>query len=251
MPRWLILLAWTWRFPPKFFVSPIRHSTIFPDRSLRSIRLYQSWAVRNLALSFSFLSMKGGKKTRFNFNQFWERSLAGAAAAKLIAEQFPDIDIDELFVSGLLQNIGHLIFSCTIPDKYEEILCNTSDLTEIDAENAEKALVGITHSHAGYEVAKNWGLPELHLDVIRFHHSPTAYVGNDEQIIRIIKIVFLSGTLASIFYDSKPEIAHKQFRKEAISLFLVENKITDDEESYRESFTEITYRIQTGRAVAT
>lgn len=181
----------------------------------QAVSILGAKAVRNLVLSFSFLSMKGGKKTRFNFNQFWERSLAGAAAAKLIAEQFPDIDIDELFVSGLLQNIGHLIFACTIPDKYEEILCNTSDLTEIDDENAEKALVGITHSHAGYEVAKNWGLPELHLDVIRFHHSPTAYVGNDEQVIRIIKIIFLSGTLASIFYDSKPEIAHKQFRKEA------------------------------------
>ena len=175
-------------------------------------------AVRNLVLSFSFLSMKGGKKTHFDFTRFWERSLAGGAAAKLIAEKVPGIDIEELFVGGILQNIGHLVFACTIPNKHEELLGNASDQEEMDEESVENNLIGITHSRAGYEVAKLWGLPELHLDTIRFHHNPADFIGEDEQRTRIIKIVNLSDTLTSIFYASKPELAHKQFRKDAKKL---------------------------------
>ena len=181
----------------------------------QAVSILGAKAVRNLVLSFSFLSMQGGKKTHFDFTRFWERSLTGAAAAKLIAEKLPGIDIEEIFVGGLLQNIGHLVFACTIPDKHEELLGSTSDQEEIDEEHAEKNLIGITHSRAGYEVAKLWGLPDLHLDTIRFHHSPSKFIGDDEQRSRNIKIVYLSDVLASIFYASKPEIAHKQFRKEA------------------------------------
>ena len=40
-------------------------------------------AVRSLVLSFSFLSMKGQKRSQlFDFDQFWERSLIGAAASR-------------------------------------------------------------------------------------------------------------------------------------------------------------------------
>ena len=42
-------------------------------------------AVRSLVLSFSFLTIKSGKKSsQFNFEKFWEQSLASAVASRLI-----------------------------------------------------------------------------------------------------------------------------------------------------------------------
>ncbi len=80
-------------------------------------------AVRSLVLSFTFLTM--GNKAEcglFDLAQFWERSLVGAAAARLIAEQTGQADPEELFTVGLLQNIGHLVFALTLPARYDQLL---------------------------------------------------------------------------------------------------------------------------------
>ncbi len=176
--------------------------------------------VRSLVLSFSFLSLRNGKNANFDYSGFWERSLAGAAAAKVIAAQLPNIDSEELFTIGLLQNIGHLVFATTLPAEYEKMQDNASDCIEVlDEEITEKTQLGITHSAAGYEVARRWGLPDLYLQAIRFHHNPTAYEGADKNVAQTIKIVFLADLIVSIFYSSTPELAHKRFRKEAKELF--------------------------------
>ena len=58
-------------------------------------------AVRSLVLSFSFLTMRGGKvETRFDFEKFWEKSLASAVTAKLILEHVKGVEAEEVFVSG-------------------------------------------------------------------------------------------------------------------------------------------------------
>lgn len=176
--------------------------------------------VRSLVLSFSFLSLRNEKNANFDYPGFWERSLAGAAAAKVIAEQLPEIDSDELFTIGLLQNVGYLVFASTLPDQYEKMHCNASaSLAVGDEEITEEAQLGITHSAAGFEVARRWGLPDLYLQAIHWHHNPSAYAGTNKHVAQTIKIVFLADLIVSIFYSATPELAHKRFRKEAKELF--------------------------------
>jgi diguanylate cyclase (GGDEF)-like protein len=175
--------------------------------------------IRNLLLSFSFLSLREKKNLQFDFSRFWECSLARAAAAKVIAGQLPDTDKEEHFIAGLLQNIGQLIFACTIPGKYEKILHDTANSQDaIDQEHVEQRQLGITHSEAGYEVARKWGLPDMLLHAIRFHHTPIAYEGEDKQLARTLKIVFLADLVADIFYSATPERAHARFLEKAMEL---------------------------------
>lgn len=177
-------------------------------------------AVRSLVLSFSLLTLKGHKKTRFDYTRFWEQALAGAAAARVIANQLPGTDKEEIFISGLLQDIGQLIFASTIPEAYEDVLAaQANHRKDLGMEKLEQEKLGITHSQAGYEVAKKWGLPELHLQAIRYHHDPSQYPGKDEQIAATIKIVSLAGLLGAIFYSPTPEEMHRQFRSRSKELF--------------------------------
>jgi diguanylate cyclase (GGDEF)-like protein len=87
----------------------------------RAVPVLGSNAVRNLVLSFSLLSMQGDGGGRFNYSRFWERSLTTAAGAMVIARQLSAIDKEEVFIAGLLQNIGQLIFATTVPDKLDTI----------------------------------------------------------------------------------------------------------------------------------
>ncbi|MBU1139928.1 MAG: GGDEF domain-containing protein [Proteobacteria bacterium] len=181
-------------------------------------------AVRSLVLSFSFLSIKAGKKRgHFNFETFWKHSLAGAVASKLILGQVKGADTEEVFVCGLLQNLGELILARTFAEEYEEVLKKVED-GQYDHLNAEEEVFGTFHSTIGYEVAKNWGFPEVLLLPILYHHEPTLYKGGNPKIDATTKALYLSDLLINILYSNKPEEFHKRFNKEAKTLLGLKNK---------------------------
>jgi len=184
-------------------------------------------AVRSLVLSFSFLSMgKRQKNSRFDFEQFWERSLVEAAAAKLILEQVTNSDAEEAFTSGLLQNVGQLVLATTLPQKYNQVLEQRSGGTpagatagpKIGESQLELEIFGMTHAEVGYEAAKAWGLPENLLLPIKYHHLPHEYQGGNQRHKQTIYAAYLANLLAELFYSETPEQYHKQFRNEAKQL---------------------------------
>lgn len=175
-------------------------------------------AVRSLVLSFSFLTMKGGQsRTRFNFKKFWEKSLASAVAAKLILEQAEGTDTEQVFISGLLQNLGELVLAKTLPEEYEKVL-SAIDQDQHDTLAMEETVFGLNHTYVGTEVAKKWGFPEALIAPIEFHHSPENYTLNNEAVRATIRAVYLSDSLVNILFSDKPEIFHKRFRKQAHEL---------------------------------
>lgn len=180
-------------------------------------------AVRSLVLSFSFLSMRRGKyKTTFNFEKFWERALASGVAAKLILEKVKDADTEEIFISGLLQNLGELILARTLPENYDEVIRAVEEQGK-DSIAAEKELLGVEHAYIGYEVARHWGFPEVLLLPILHHHEPEAYTGDSKKIRQTVIAVYLSHLLTNILYSDSPENYHKIFRSEAGRLLHLDN----------------------------
>ena len=114
-------------------------------------------AVRSLVLSFSFLSMKkGSTKTEFEFEKFWEKSFGAAVAAKLILEQVKDTDTEEIFVTGLLQNLGELVMARTFPAQYDTVLQTIQD-EKRGSTDVEESILGANHCFIGAEVAKKMG----------------------------------------------------------------------------------------------
>lgn len=185
-------------------------------------------AVRSLVLSFSFLSIKSSKKNgQFNFKEFWEHSLASAVASRLILEKVKGADTEEIFISGLLQNLGELIFACTFQEEYEEVLKSISE-NQHDSITIEKSVFGESHCFVGHEVAKKWGFPDILLTPILYHHNPTEYTGENKQIAQTTKAVYLSDLLINIMYSDKPDEFHKQFNKEAKKLLDLDSDDIDD-----------------------
>ena len=194
-------------------------------------------AVRSLVLSFSFLSMKGGKqKSQFDFNTFWKHSLARAVASKLILERVEGADTEEIFICGLLQNLGQLILARTFQDDYETVLKKIAE-GQYDPLTAEEEQFGTGHDMIGYEVAKSWGFPDVLLLPILYHHDPKEYKGGDKKIETTCKAAYLSNLLVSILYSDKPSEFHKRFRKEAKDLLGLKND--DLEYILREVHTQV------------
>ncbi|WP_028581629.1 sensor domain-containing diguanylate cyclase [Desulfogranum japonicum] len=198
-----------------FYSFPQQISTIN-----QAVSILGTNAVRSLVLSFSFFSMnKKNSISSFDFQKFWEKSLVRAASAKLILEQIEGADTEEIFISGLLQDIGKLIFATTLPEQYARVLERIQqEGDEADEKVIEEEIIGLNHSEAGHMVAKHWGFPERLLYPIRFHHLPKDVSNHDEQLIHNVHAVYLSDLLTQLFYSERPERFHKQFRQDAQKL---------------------------------
>ena len=184
-------------------------------------------AIRNLTLSFSFLSVKTkGKKDVFNYEKFWEQSLSSAVAAKLIMAEIVKSDWEEIFIAGLLKDIGELIIAFSLPQHYEQVLLGVSH-SEKDVVEIEQQIIGADHAFIGYEVTKNWGFPAQLLTPIQYHHCPEGYKGNDKLLKSVVDIVYLSGIITSILYSNNPQKYHQKFLGESKTMLNFDDEIID------------------------
>lgn len=182
-------------------------------------------AIRSLVLSFSFLSIKAkNRKDIFDYEKFWEKSLSNAVAAKLIMAEVGKSDGEEVFIAGLLQDIGELIMANCFSQKYAQLLTETSS-GEKDTIEIEEQLIGADHTGIGHEVAKMWGFPpELHIPIL-YHHSPQDYKDDNHKLRLTVNVVYLSGIFTNILYSSRPQKYHQKFLDVSKTIFGFDEKI--------------------------
>jgi diguanylate cyclase (GGDEF)-like protein len=160
-------------------------------------------AVKNLALSFSLIRNFSVKnKNAFDHVQFWKDSLIGAVAAKLITEKANKRHGENAFFLGLLQDIGMLIMSQSIPEEYGGVLtkaqANGTALHEI-----ESSFLKFNHMEVGEYVTHGWGLPPAFSAPIGAHHTPERPGRPPGDIELQTKILHLSSLYIDLFNGTK------------------------------------------------
>ncbi len=206
-----------------FYSFPNRISTISQAVSILGIS-----AVRNLALSFTILSIKADDENdRFDYRVFWEKSLAAAVTAKLITEQEESPgDPEEFFIASLLQNFGELILARVFPSEYGRVLEEVENSNR-PVEEVEREILQIDHTTVGYEVALSWNFPLILVEPIRYHHAPQAFPEGDPKIKHAIGVAHLAGLLAAIPYAPNPQVFHQKFIEQGKKLLRLDQYALD------------------------
>ncbi len=76
----------------------------------------------NIALSFSLVGGdKGNKSSGLDYDLFWKRSLATAVACRKLGEVTKCPMREELFLPGMLQDLGMLAIDKAMPEVYAGI----------------------------------------------------------------------------------------------------------------------------------
>ncbi|MDY0191582.1 MAG: HDOD domain-containing protein [Desulfuromonas sp.] len=108
-------------------------------------------------------------------SELWNHDLRTAIASREIATYAKQpLNKDVAFTAGILHAVGKAVLSDFLTNSAQEVLSGIDADEVIDYLAGERELLGIDHTEAGYELAKNWELPEPLIAAIRYHHTPAA-----------------------------------------------------------------------------
>jgi len=113
---------------------------------------------------------KGQFGYRLAKGELWQHSMATALMAQKLGERLSYPDLPTLFTAALLHDLGKLILSEYVGDKFAEIEVLVRD-HGMPFVQAERKVLGLDHAILGAAVARKWNLPEPITHAIAFHHN--------------------------------------------------------------------------------
>ena len=101
---------------------------------------------------------------------FWHNSLSTATIAQKLCLLLRKPFADELFLAGLLHDMGKIVLLMQLPNDYKKVL-------ELVAKGqqyyqAENEVFGYNHSLMGALVAKKWNFSDDSCQILLHHHDP-------------------------------------------------------------------------------
>ena len=131
--------------------------------------------VRNLTTSLGVFNAfdARGQKTALDRDAFWAHSIAVAVAAGVVARRkgIGSKSVEEVFIGGLMHDIGKLFLDQYFPDQYA-IAIKLAGAARISIWEAEKTALGVGHALVGKRIAEKWNLPSSLTSMITLHHQP-------------------------------------------------------------------------------
>ncbi len=125
--------------------------------------------VKGLTLCASALSIMKDA----GMDQLWRHSLGVAITANLLATRLEIKNPEELFVSGLLHDIGKVVLYVKWPDVGNSIKDALQTRADRSLFDVEQELTGLSHAEIGGYLANAWHLPVALREPILYHHNPT------------------------------------------------------------------------------
>lgn len=115
---------------------------------------------------------------------FWRHAIVVARIAALLRDVIRLSMNSDVYLAGLLHDIGILALDAIEPHFYPHLSDPKSELCA-NLNLAEMTYIGVEHGEAGAILGESIGLPETYLDVMRFHHDPAAARANQLSIALI------------------------------------------------------------------
>ncbi|MGZ8195029.1 MAG: HDOD domain-containing protein [Methylosarcina sp.] len=139
----------------------------------RAVVLIGLNTIKNLALSLAGMGMlKSLSKSTYDINEFLLHAMTTAAISRRLAERLnlPPLECSDCFVAGLLHDFGKAIFAEYLPEPFKLALQKSKELN-IPLHQTELEFIGFNHAQVGAVLATKWGLSQVLVNAIAYHHD--------------------------------------------------------------------------------
>lgn len=150
--------------------------------------------IKNLALA---LSMRGIYKSFGLLEQLlWDHSAGVAIAAQLAASHVQLKQKEEVFISGLLHDVGKIVLLNQEREKYTRVVQLVYN-EDYSFSGAEEEIFGFDHAIVGSMVIKKWNFPDFLVNIARYHNDISSYKDGDSYIGLMLALVNFADLLCN------------------------------------------------------
>ena len=190
----------------------------------------------NIALSFSFAGgMQARKNDGLDYELFWKRSLATAVSCRRLGEITGYPLREELFLPGLLQDIGMLAIDKAIPGVYTDLGDRQQDHAFVC--QLEKEKISSDHSAVGHWLLNSWRIPEKITRLVGISHDFDVDDHGDIDVDeKLAACITYSGMMADCIYCDEEykdymvaaELAEQKFKLDITDFLSLIGKLTEE-----------------------
>jgi putative nucleotidyltransferase with HDIG domain len=187
------------------------------DNIYEAVKMVGINGIKNLLYSYGTQKILGDDTVAKK--KLWEHSYKTAFYAYYLARNFKNDNslLDDVYVGGILHDMGKIIFSNVHPELLDKIkrFCANKNLP---ASTLENITAGMNHAELGALIAEKWNFPERLVMTIRYHHDPGA-------VSREYKDLLDTVYLANMFCEYENEnISFDQFEPAPLESFKLSTK---------------------------
>jgi putative nucleotidyltransferase with HDIG domain len=129
-----------------------------------------------------------------DLSMFWQHSVATGVIAKVLCAELGIQAQNNIYLAGLIHDVGKIILDRFMHDVYKEIVKITYN-ENVSVTEAEQRVMGESHARVGGWLMEAWNLPPIFVDVANHHHS---VIDTQEDNRLEVAIVSLSNQLARL-----------------------------------------------------
>ena len=167
-----------------------------------AIRVLGFSTIRNVVMSIATSSMfsRAAKNAQKSTARLWKHSLGTAYLSVLISKSIGESYDDEIFVYGLLHDIGKIPVIGRFPEIAEKIEEMKNDAlgkgdSDWSVTECEMRLLGFTHGQLGGALMEKWNFPDKIRWIVEKHHDYNSEDDKDTDILIVRLANFLSHKL--------------------------------------------------------
>lgn len=129
--------------------------------------------LRQLVFGIALISDYGkGSCRQFDYQRYWTASLLTGIAAKRLVQQIHLAPADEIFVVGLLSNIGQLALATLYPEEFGEMLVQSEGKLIAELSQLERDKFGFDAAELGEAILSDMNFPKLFQGMVRYASQP-------------------------------------------------------------------------------
>jgi HD-like signal output (HDOD) protein len=166
--------------------------------------------IRDLAVGLRLFENFRKSSHLSHIKQLIVHSFFTAIQAQEMAQADPLLQAEEVFITGLLFNIGELIVAFYLPRQYQQIL--DREKGGESKSSAAKEVLEASMEDVGLAILKDWNLPASMVKRLTFMHSGgSPGTGPEGRLRKMIKNAF---SLTKTFLDPQMEPEERRAREE-------------------------------------
>ncbi|MDR2551850.1 MAG: HDOD domain-containing protein [Treponema sp.] len=152
------------------------------DSISEAVKMVGMRGIKNLLYSYGSQKVLG-EDTREK-RTLWEHSYKTAFFAYNLVKNFKKDHnlMDDVYVGGILHDMGKIIFANVHPDLLKKIQKFCAD-KGLPASTFEDLSAGMNHAEIGGMVAEKWNFPEHLVHAIQYHHDPLSAAPEERDLI--------------------------------------------------------------------